>query len=238
MMFAALSVSPCILAVDLPEACTTTADFAGEIIVGEATADSVQLHWTPWEDNTVREYLLSRAPADCDASGCLTPLARIKATSTGLTRKSYSFTDTAPEGAWIYYLSVVRTDSPPCLHATPELLVSDMPPCDVAAQCAQVAASLAGRAQPGLTASTMVRLRWLTRAETGSGGYRLSRFDCDDPDECSTEIATISATGSCGKLRLHRLTDTPPTAGAWSYRLEVLDSGGRSVCSTDVLIPE
>ncbi len=74
-------------------------------------------------------------------------------------------------------------------------------------------------------------------AETAAvNGYRLSRFDCADARTCSTEIATIAPTGTCGQVQVHSLTDTPPP-GAWTYRLEVLDSNGRAACAFEHAFP-
>jgi hypothetical protein len=150
---------------------------------------------------------------------------------------TYSFIDTAPPGTWIYKLEVRRAPGGACALET-TVVVPSFPPCDTAALCAQVGASFAGDVILGSAAGHEVMLlKWLTHAETEAlQGYRLSRFNCRGPRDCSTEIATLNATGTCGQVMLHSVTDTPPE-GALTYVLDVLDSGGRTACSLRLPAP-
>lgn len=217
--------------------CDSSAGFAGGVISDAFAPGTVKLDWTVYEDASIRGYRLMRSPASAGAphsSGSIDSIARVSA-STPDGFKARTFIDTAPPGDWTYRLEIDRRRGPSCALET-MVTVPSPPPCDLAALCSQVGANFLG----DVIASSLlpsVRLQWTANAETAAvNGYRLSRFNCANPRDCSTEIATISPTGTCGQVQLHSLTDTLP-AGAWTYRLEVLDSRGRTSCTFDHAFP-
>jgi hypothetical protein len=210
-------------------------DFVGEVLVGAFAPGTIGIRWSVWEDASTREYRVSRHPSTCSRPSCTTRVAKVRPTGGPAAFKSYSLTDTAPPGAWVYRLEIRRIHGPSCTFESNEVLVEVPPACDPAAVCAQAAASFNGEVLVG-AAPAGIQLRWATHAETGAGGYRLSRFDCATPRDCTTEVATVDATGSCGQVILHSVTNAPP-AGTWTYVLEVLDSGGRTACSLRLPAP-
>jgi hypothetical protein len=217
--------------------CSSGSNFAGEILVGGFAPGTVRLEWTVFEDGVIRSYRLSRYSADCDRpERCGVRIAKLNASREPATTRTYTLIDTAPAGAWTYRLEILRSPGGPCsLEST--VVVPSPPPCDTAALCAQVEESFAGDVLLGAAAPGTVELSWLTHAETAAvEGYRLSRYNCRVPRACTSELATVDATGNCGQVMLHSVTDTPP-AGAWTYVLDVLDSGGRTACTMRLPAP-
>jgi hypothetical protein len=214
-----------------------SSNFYGGVLSEGFAPGTVKLEWTVWEDAWSREYRLSRYPSGCDRPSCATRVAKLKASSTAPTSKTYSVTETAPPGAWVYRLEVRRTHGLSCTMQSAEIVVPAPPACDTAALCSQVEASFAGGVISDVVLPAgdpaTVRLQWLTHAETPAiSGYRLSRYNCAVPRDCMTEVATVEATGTCGQVMLHSITDTPPP-GTWKYRLEAIDSGSRSLCTVE-----
>ena len=212
------------------------ANFAGSVIFETFAPGGVKLEWTVWEDASTREYRIGRRASGCGRPSCVTSVGRVRASGKSAAPKTYTFIDTAPPGAWIYRLEVRRTHGGSCTLETAEVLVPSPPPCDTAALCAQVEASFAGSVIVSSLTPDTVKLEWAVHAETGTGAYRLSRFNCANPRDCSTEVATVDATGSCGQVMLHSVTDMV-SAGAWTYVLDVLDSAARVACSLRLPAP-
>jgi hypothetical protein len=211
------------------------ANFAGTVISSGYAARSVGLEWKVWEDSTVQEYRLSRRSSGCEGSSCVTQLLRQRASSSQASLEAYSFSEIVPAGIWIYRLEVVRRYGLSCEVETGEVLVPEAPLSDVAAVCAQVQASFKAESATDGTAATGVKLGWATHAETaGVSGYRLSLVTCVTSRDCTLELATVEATGSCGDTKLYELTDSSQDAGRGTYRLEVLDRSGRTLCSAGV----
>jgi hypothetical protein len=231
-----LSIAAAVPPAGAADPCTTPASFSGQVIIGSLVPGTVELEWTTWEDGSTREYRVSRRPSGCDRPSCLTRLGKVRAAGHAAASKTYALIDTAPPGAWVYRLEVRRTAGQSCKMETPEILISAPPPCDLAALCAQVEASFVGEVITGAAMPRAIELQWATHAETGAGTYRLSRSDCAVPRACTTELATINSTGTCGDVMLHSVTDRPPE-GEWTYVLDVLDSGDRTACSLRLPAP-
>ena len=102
--------------------------------------------------------------------------------------------------------------------------------CGSSSVCSDVENSLAGSIE-----IEDITISWSTDEENSSiDYYRLLRYDCAQPETCSTVVATVNAVGTCNTLEEYDYQDTPPsTASSWSYVVEVWVDGSR-VCSYDV----
>ena len=232
LLIVGLSVSAAALPV--PHVCGPGVNFIGEVIF-DFTHGEVKLDWTVLEDATVRGYLLSRYEAGCgQPKNCSVPVAWVSATTATASlpaMKSYSLVDTAPPGLWIYRLEVVRVASGSCARETSPLLISPTPPCGLADVCRQVEQTFVGTVILSGISVGSANIQWMTSAEDGAAkAYRLTRSSCAQAATCTSSVALVSATGTCGQVVLHRVTDSPPS-GQWTYRVEVLDENGRAACA-------
>lgn len=203
----------------------TVANLYGDLVVSSLVAGTVQISWDVLEDPTVREYRVSRY--NCRwPSRCSVQVARVLASGpspTGASR-TYSIADVAPPGLWMYRLEVVRSGSPKCIREVPVVV----PPlsCDVSLLCKQMEEHFVGEVIAG-----EVTLRWSSSMESAAMGYRLVRFDRNNPVD-QVDVAMVMATGSCGEVVERSFSETPP-AGEWGYRLEVFGHGGTVACRVE-----
>lgn len=219
-----------------PADCGVASEFAGTVILSGLAPGTVELRWSVFEDVSVRGYRLSRYEAGCTpVRGCATRIARKRvepgAAGVGALRE-HKLVDTAPPGTWIYRLEIRRTHGRKCTLETEPLVVPSPPPCDVVDVCSQVEAGLSGEVTPG----GVVELTWMTHAESEAiEGYRLLRYDCARPARCQSEVVAIDATGRCGTVQVHGVTDTPPP-GIWTYRVEVVGTRGGTACMAETTV--
>jgi len=109
-----------------------------------------------------------------------------------------------------------------------------MADCGAPKTCADATDSLSGE----LSGNGIV-LRWDTNSENGNVAYyKVKRYDCADPTECSVTVDIVVATGSCGQTEQYSLEDDPPTPyDAWTYTLEVWRTNSSRRCAVDI-VPE
>ncbi len=88
---------------------------------------------------------------------------------------------------------------------------------------------------------TRVRVQWNTSHEDLAkvDKYVVRRFNCDNPAECSQDVAIVAPTAGCGGSQSYAVMDTPPASPVpWKYTVEVWDKNGPQgahgrVCAAD-----
>ena len=106
--------------------------------------------------------------------------------------------------------------------------------CSLAGVCGDVNSSLSGT-----IVSEGITIAWGTNNENSQlGHYKILRYNCGNPMNCSVEVATVTPVGSCGTWQNYSYTDTPPTpVSQWKYTVEVWRSDNTRACAADT-IPE
>ena len=205
--------------------CGGTVNIYGRVSISSLVPGTVEVGWQVMEDPSIDEYRVSRY--DCARPRhCSVPVATVAPSGPSPSGESrtYTLTDIAPPGLWIYRLTVLRRSMPSCIE---EVAVLVPPPgCDLATLCAQLEATLEAR-----ETDAGVQLSWATYAEGAIAGYRVVRLDRNDP---AKSLGFVAATGDCGAVVDRRLTATP--TGDWGYRLEALDHARAVACRVEVLV--
>jgi hypothetical protein len=112
--------------------------------------------------------------------------------------------------------------------------ISGMPiaiACGPTAVCTETGATLTG-----VIVVQDVTISWSTDEENSDiTSYVIRRYNCGNPNTCSTYVTSITPAGSCGTSHNYSYTDTPPTpVGQWIYTVEVWRVTATRACAIDV----
>ena len=97
--------------------------------------------------------------------------------------------------------------------------------------CIDVVGSLTG--QINIETAT-IQIDWSTNSEDSSiDRYVLKRYNCSQPETCTTTVATIYATGECSETESYTYTDSPAAPQtSWYYAVEVWRANVKA-CTVD-----